>query len=203
MIAWKRVPIGSIKPNPDNPRVIKDERFKRLVASIQEFPQMLEMRPVVVNEHGVILGGNMRYQACKAAGLTEIPVVDASSLTPAQQREFVIKDNVSAGEWNWDRLANEWELPNLNDWGLSEVNMFAQAATEAERDIDLPNLAQSAETYLTNAIRQIVLHYDKDTHADVIERLAHVGDALDIQDDNSAVVLALLEAWEATHTDAR
>jgi ParB-like chromosome segregation protein Spo0J len=143
MIAWKRVPIGSIKPNPDNPRVIKDERFKRLVASIQEFPQMLEMRPVVVNEHGVILGGNMRYQACKAAGLTEIPVVDASSLTPAQQREFVIKDNVSAGEWNWDRLANEWELPNLNDWGLSEVNMFAQAATEAERDIDLPNLAQS------------------------------------------------------------
>lgn len=196
MTEWTKRPIGSLRPNPDNPRIVKDERFKRLVESIRKFPQMLELRPVVITDDGMILGGNMRHQAALNAGLKEIPVVIASNLTTEQQREFVIKDNVAAGEWNWDKLANEWNLPDLGDWGLSEVNMFSAAATEPERDIDLPNMNASAESYLNNTIRQIVLHYDRETHADVLERLSVVGEAFDIEDDNSSVVLALLEFWE-------
>jgi len=190
------VAITAVTVNPDNPRLIKDDRFQRLVASVKAFPQMLELRPVVINDHGVILGGNMRYHACVAAGMTRIPVARASALTPEQQREFIIKDNVGSGEWEWDRLANEWDLPTLAEWGLGEVTMFAQASDAAERDIDLPRLSESAEAYLTNSIRQIVLHYDKDTHADVLKRFAAVAKARDIESDNAAVVLALLEHWE-------
>lgn len=197
MTQWTKRPINTLRTNPDNPRIVKDERFKRLVESVRKFPQMLELRPVVIDADGMILGGNMRHQAALNAGLKEIPVVVADSLTPEQQREFIIKDNVSAGEWNWDKLANEWELPELGDWGLSEVNMFANAASEPERDIDLPNLSASAESYLNNTIRQIVLHFDRETHADVLNRLSVVGEAFDIQDDNSSVVLALLEFWES------
>lgn len=197
MTQWTKRPINTLHTNPDNPRIVKDERFKRLVESVRKFPQMLELRPVVVNADGMILGGNMRHQAALNAGLKEIPVVVADGLTPEQEREFVIKDNVSAGEWNWDKLANEWELPNLGEWGLSEVNMFSSAASEPERDIDLPHMSASAESYLNNTIRQIVLHFDRETHADVLNRLSFAGEAFDIQDDNSSVVLALLEFWES------
>lgn len=112
------VPIGSIKPNPNNPRQIKDERFRKLVRSIREFPEMLRLRPIVVNADRVVLGGNMRLKACKEAKLTEVPIVVASDLTEAQQAEFIIKDNVGFGDWDWDTLANEWEAAELTAWGL-------------------------------------------------------------------------------------
>ena len=114
----KRVKVGQIKPNPNNPRLIKDEKFKNLVKSIQDFPEMLELRPIVVNADMVILGGNMRFKACKEAGLKEVPVTIAKGLTPEQEREFVIKDNVSGGEWDWEMLATEWDADQLEEWGL-------------------------------------------------------------------------------------
>ena len=114
----QRLPIGTLKPNPDNPRLIKDDKFKKLVASIRSLPAMLELRPIVVNADMMVLGGNMRLKACQAAGLTEVPVVIADELTEAQQAEFVIKDNVSFGEWEWDTLANEWDTGDLSAWGL-------------------------------------------------------------------------------------
>ena len=114
----KRVKIGEIKPNPNNPRLIKDDKFKNLVKSIQDFPEMLEIRPIVVNADMVILGGNMRFKACKEAGLKEVPVTIAKGLTPEQEREFIIKDNISGGEWNWELLAMEWEADKLEEWGL-------------------------------------------------------------------------------------
>ena len=101
------LPISTLKPNPDNPRLIKDDKFKKLVVSIRSLPAMLELRPIVVNAELMVLGGNMRLKACQAAGLKEVPVVIADALTEAQQAEFVIKDNVSFGEWEWDTLANE------------------------------------------------------------------------------------------------
>ena len=107
-----------LRLNKDNPRVIKDDKFKKLVKSIQEFPQMLEIRPIVVNDEMVVLGGNMRLKACIEAGLIEVPIIKASSLTPEQQKEFIIKDNVGFGEWEWDVLANEWDVEKLTDWGL-------------------------------------------------------------------------------------
>lgn len=114
----KKVNITKIKSNPDNPRVIKDYKFKKLVKSIKEFPQMLDLRPIVVNSDMVVLGGNMRLRACQAAGLTEVPIIEAQDLTEAQQKEFIIKDNSSFGEWDWDILANEWDTNELKDWGL-------------------------------------------------------------------------------------
>jgi ParB-like chromosome segregation protein Spo0J len=114
----QRVALSAIKPNPDNPRVIRDERFAKLVQSIKDFPEMLDLRPIVVNADGVVLGGNMRLRACKEAKLREVPVVYAHTLTPAQQREFIIKDNVGFGDWDWDTLANEWGDEPLADWAL-------------------------------------------------------------------------------------
>jgi ParB-like chromosome segregation protein Spo0J len=107
-----------LKLNPDNPRTIKDTNFQKLVNSIKEFPEMLEIRPIVVNKDMVVLGGNMRLRACKEAGLKEVPYIIADELTEEKQREFIIKDNVSGGEWDWEILANEWDAQQLNEWGL-------------------------------------------------------------------------------------
>lgn len=113
----KIVNINEVKVNPNNPRLIKDDKFKKLVQSIKDFPEMLDIRPIVVNQDMIILGGNMRYKACKEAGLKEVPVI-ITDLTEEQQREFLIKDNVSGGEWDWDILANEWNSDQLVEWGL-------------------------------------------------------------------------------------
>jgi len=114
----QKVKITEVKINPNNPRLIKDDKFKKLVKSIKEFPQMLELRPIVVNDDMVVLGGNMRLKACKEAGLKEVPIIKASDLTEEQQKEFIVKDNVGFGEWDWDILANEWDAEELGDWGL-------------------------------------------------------------------------------------
>jgi len=110
--------ISAIKRNPNNPRILKDDKFVKLTQSIKDFPQMLDIRPIVVNDDMVVLGGNMRLKACKEAGLSEVPVIKVDDLTEEQQREFIIKDNVGFGEWDWDLLANEWDTDLLEDWGL-------------------------------------------------------------------------------------
>ena len=114
----EKVSISQVKTNPNNPRLIKDDKFKKLVSSIKEFPEMLEIRPIVVDNDNVVLGGNMRLRACKEAGLKEVHIIKADQLTEKQQREFIIKDNVGFGEWDWDDLANEWDVDELEDWGL-------------------------------------------------------------------------------------
>lgn len=114
----KKIKISEIKLNPNNPRLIKDDKFKKLVKSIQDFPEMLDIRPIVVNSDMIILGGNMRFKACKEAGLKEVPIIIADNLTEEQQREFLIKDNTSGGEWDFEMLANEWDVEQLEEWGL-------------------------------------------------------------------------------------
>jgi len=114
----KLVKLSEIKSNPNNPRIIKDDKFRKLVKSIQEFPKMLEIRPVVVNADMIVLGGNMRLKACKEAGLKELPVIFADDLTDEEQKQFIIKDNVGFGEWDWDMIANEWDADELEHWGL-------------------------------------------------------------------------------------
>jgi ParB-like chromosome segregation protein Spo0J len=113
-----KVKISEVKTNPKNPRLIKDDKFKKLVKSIQEFPQMLELRPIVVDENNIVLGGNMRLKACKEAGMKEVFIVKAEGLTEQQKDEFIVKDNVGFGEWDWDMLANEWDVDQLTEWGL-------------------------------------------------------------------------------------
>jgi ParB-like chromosome segregation protein Spo0J len=124
-----KVKINSIKTNPKNPRLIKDDKFKKLVNSIKEFPQMLELRPIVVDENNIILGGNMRHKACIEAGLKEVYIVQAKDLTELQKDEFIVKDNVGFGEWDWDILANEWDTEKLTDWGL-DIPIFKDAENE-------------------------------------------------------------------------
>lgn len=112
------VKLSDIKPNPNNPRLIKDEKFKKLVKSIKEFPKMLEIRPIVVNDDMIVLGGNMRLKALKEAGVKQVHIIKASDLTEDEQRQFIIKDNVGFGEWDWELLANEWDSELLDEWGL-------------------------------------------------------------------------------------
>ena len=131
------VKITEIKSNPNNPRIIKDDKFKKLVKSIQEFPQMLKLRPIVVNKDMVVLGGNMRLKACKEAGLKEVYILKADELTDEQQKEFIVKDNVGFGEWDWDMLANEWDTDKLEDWGL-DLPIYFNDSDELGTDFSLP-----------------------------------------------------------------
>jgi hypothetical protein len=116
--------IKQIKPNTNNPRIIKGDKFKKLVQSIKDFPEMLELRPIVIDENNIVLGGNMRLRACTEAGLTDVPVKVAKGLTEEQKKEFIVKDNVGFGEWDWDILANEWDSVQLEGWGMDNwLNM--------------------------------------------------------------------------------
>ena len=139
--------IAEIKPNPKNPRVIKDEKFAKLVKSITDFPQMLEKRPLVcfTDTDGklVVLGGNMRLKAAKEVGLKELPVVLADDWTEEQKNEFLIKDNVGFGEWQWDELAADWDAQQLEDWGLDLPKDFKVEAEAEEDDYEIPDQVET------------------------------------------------------------
>ena len=119
----EKLNIAAIKPNEENPRFITDAKFKKLVKSIKDFPEMLEARPLVIDEDNVVLGGNMRLKALKAAGVFEIPVKRVEGWTAKQKKEFIIKDNLGYGEWDWELVANGWDAEQLEDWGL-EIPSF-------------------------------------------------------------------------------
>jgi DNA modification methylase len=130
----QKVKITEVKSNPNNPRLIKDDKFEKLVKSIKEFPKMLEIRPIVVNADMIVLGGNMRLKACKEAGLKEVTIIFADDLTEDEQKQFIIKDNVGFGEWDWEQLANEWDADNLQDWGLDIPDLEIKEELSAEED---------------------------------------------------------------------
>jgi len=131
--------INEIKPNQNNPRIIKDDKFKKLVKSIQDFPQMLELRPIVIDENNIVLGGNIRLKACIEAGLKDVPVKQAKKLTEEQKKEFIVKDNVGYGEWDWDDLANNWDEQLLTEWGLDIPNFDATVLEAEEDDFAVPD----------------------------------------------------------------
>jgi len=135
--------INEIKPNPSNPRIIKDDKFKKLVKSIQDFPQMLELRPIVVDENNVVLGGNMRLKACIEAGLKDVPVKQAKELTEEQKKEFIVKDNVGYGEWDWDDLANNWDEQLLTEWGLDIPNFDTSSYADQNKELSLDDVTDS------------------------------------------------------------
>lgn len=129
--------LSDIKVNPNNPRIIKDDKFKKLVKSIKEFPKMMDLRPMVINSDNIVLGGNMRLKALKELGYKEIPdewVRRADELTDDEQRRFIIADNVGFGEHDWDMLANEWDVEELADWGLDIPGWETPEKIEAEED---------------------------------------------------------------------
>ena len=131
--------ISDVKANPNNPRIIKDDKFKKLVQSIKDFPQMLELRPIVVNDDMIVLGGNMRLKACKEAGLKLVPVIKASDLTPEQQAEFIVKDNVGFGEWDYELLLNAYDSADLEAWGLDLPELPENEIEAKEDDYEIPD----------------------------------------------------------------
>jgi len=145
----KSLPLNNLIPNPDNPRTIKNASFKKLVKSLKEFPEMLDARPVVVNKDMMILGGNMRYKAAQEAGYTELPVkiVDWSE---EKQKEFIIKDNTESGEWDWDLIANEWDVEQLDEWGVDLPTDLLKTEVEEDEAPEIssdPAVSQLGEVY--------------------------------------------------------
>lgn len=165
--------ITEIKVNPKNPRLIKDNKFIELVESIKQFPEMLHIRPIVVNKDMIILGGNMRYKACKEAGLKEIPVIVADKLSEEQEKEFLIKDNVSGGEWNYEMLDIDWDAKILNDWGV-QINSFNDELMQLDKDINETKSSEKKSMKTDNdysAFELVMLHENKILLIEVLNKI--------------------------------
>lgn len=154
------VSIKKLKPNPANPRTIRDDKFHKLVQSVKDFPQMLEIRPIVVNDQYEVLGGNMRLRACIEAGMKEVTIIRASKLTEDQQRRFIVVDNVGFGDFDMDALANEWDAEELQEWGVD-----VWQAT----DVNLDDFFQESENSEKDEKLKIVLEYTKEDHDKIVE----------------------------------
>ena len=166
------VNIKEVKGNDNNPRIIKEAKFKKLVKSIKEFPEMLKLRPIVVNNDMVVLGGNMRLKACTEAGLSEVWILKAENLTKEQENEFIVKDNVGFGEWDWDIIANEWDRQQLGDWGL-DVPSINLSEEEYTSKVDSP-------IYETKVIKPNETElYDLDKYNELIKEI----ESSDIQEE--------------------
>lgn len=188
------VKISEVKPNPKNPRLIKDDKFKKLVKSIQEFPDMLNKRPLIVftdvDGKYVVLGGNMRLKALKELNYKEVPIILADEWTEEQKAEFLIKDNVGFGEWDWDNLANEWESELLNDWGLN-VPLFNDNMTNNEDYEGLDQLSK-LDKFLNAELKRMFLVYDNETFENVVNWFNNQQDKHELE-NHSQVILKLME----------
>jgi len=160
----KKVKITEVIANPNNPRLIKDDKFKKLVKSIQDFPDMLNVRPIVVNKDMVVLGGNMRLKAIKEAGHTEV-AVEIVDWNEQQQKEFIVKDNVGYGEWDWDDLANNWDAQELTDWGLDIPNFNIEGFADKNKELSLDDVNDSMS---------ITLKYTEDEYYLVKDQLLKI-----------------------------
>jgi len=185
----ENVKLSDIKLNPNNPRLIKDDKFKKLVQSIIDFPEMLKIRPIVVNEDMIILGGNMRFKACKELKHKEVSIIKLSGLSAEKQREFLIKDNVSGGEWDWNLLANEWNEIKLTEWGLDVwhndelSNLNEYEGLDAESKLD---------KFLNSELKRMFLVYDNETFENVINWFNKLQEKHELE-NHSQVILKLME----------
>ena len=152
--AVQLVDITTIKSNPENPRTINKEKFRKLKQNIKSFPEMLYKRPMVVDEDGVVLGGNMRLKALTELKYKQVPVVRADDWTEEQKKQFIILDNVGFGDWDWDELANTWDGEKLVEWGL-EVPVLDEKAEIDEQEIEFSE-------YLDESHNYVVLLFDND-----------------------------------------
>ena len=190
----KLVKITEVKTNAKNPRIIKDDKFRKLVKSIEEFPDMLNKRPLIVftdvDNKYVVLGGNMRLKACKEIGLKEIPVIVADEWTEEQKAEFLVKDNVGFGEWDWDMLANEWDTEKLTDWGLG-LPIFNDDLTNNTSYEGLDQLSK-LDKFLNSELKRMFLVYDNETFENVINWFNELQQKHELE-NHSQVILKLME----------
>ena len=163
--------IKDIKSNPNNPRVIRDDKFKKLVKSIKEFPKMMELRPMVIDENNIVLGGNMRLKALKELNYTEIPnewIKSAKDLSEDEQKRFIIADNVGFGEHDWEMLKMEWDVDELQDWGIESFRF------EEEEEIDYSllddeDLGDQIDDMQSNVMKGILFEFEKEDYEVVYE----------------------------------
>jgi hypothetical protein len=195
----QEVKIHKVKGNPNNPRIIKNDKFKKLVKSIQEFPEMLKLRPIVVDEDMMVLGGNMRLKASKDAGLKEVWIDIAEGLTEEQKKEFVVKDNVNFGEWEWDMLANEWDSVQLAEWGLdvwqNEDDIETSDAFSLP-DGDKGNLEQITYTLSSeqsNIIKEAIQDIKKTEEYKYVETFGN-------ENSNGNALYLLITEWRKTNS---
>lgn len=186
----KLVAISEIKANPSNPRTIKDDKFKKLVQSIKDFPKMLEIRPIVVNEDNIVLGGNMRLKACIEAGLKKIPVINAKDLTPEEQKQFIIKDNVGFGEWDWAMLSSEWGTEDLTEWGLDLPNFVDNLSNN--NDYEGLTASDKLDKFLDSELKRMFFVYESETFERVINWLNELQTNYDLE-NHSQAILKLME----------
>lgn len=204
-------PIGKIKPNPSNPRIISEEKFQRLVESIQKAPWMLKLRPIVVNADGVILGGNQRFKACKKAGMSHVWVIWADEITDEQQRKFILRDNVDFGKWDQEILLEQYSKQELLDYGVP-VNILDNTAPVAanvgfnpvmgddalEPVIPDDEVESARKNFNDNTIKQIVFQLPTELYEQALKDLDAISRELDC-DDNSEVFLRLLNFYEISN----
>jgi hypothetical protein len=161
----QNVPINTVKANPNNPRIIKDDKFAKLVKSIKEFPDMLNVRPIVVNKDMVVLGGNMRLKAIKEAGYKEV-AIEIVDWTEQQQKEFIVKDNVGYGEWDWEDLANNWDAEELTEWGLTIPNWSSGHDINSMDESQLDLSEEFNPVGLSADIQRVVFIFDNKEEAE-------------------------------------
>jgi|DEB0MinimDraft_6_1074348.scaffolds.fasta_scaffold00094_20 hypothetical protein len=155
-----KMKVADIKANENNPRTISKVQFNKLKDSIDKFPDMLNLRPLVVDKDNVVVGGNMRLKALRALGITEVPVMKVADMTEEERRQFIIKDNVGFGDWDWDILANEWDVEELDQWGLPLP--FSKDELE---EMGNPDNAETEHPFATEIDREhnyVVLKFETD-----------------------------------------
>ena len=189
----EKVKIEKVRLSANNPRVIKNDKFKKLVKSIKDFPDMLKLRPIVVDETMTVLGGNMRLRACLEAGLKEVYIIKASEFTEEQKQEFIIKDNSSFGEWDWDLLANQWDINDLSDWGINIPASYFDEDVEPEFDMD--ELDKDLDTYINSKVKQITMYFDNQQYEYALAKLQEIMEERELE-SNTDVIIALLEEYE-------
>jgi hypothetical protein len=192
-----RVKTADIKPKENNPRIIKDDKFKKLVKSIKEFPEMLDIRPIVVDENMTILGGNMRYKAIKEAGIKVIPIIKADNLTEEQKAEFIIKDNVGFGEWDWDLLANEWDAELLGDWGLDTWQLsinddFDEAEDIVTNNQNYEHIDDISLKYLNADVKKFEIYIKHEDYDKVVDKLNHIKKEQECETNSDAIIWMIL-----------
>ena len=165
----QKIKLYKIKGNPLNPRIIKDAKFKKLVASIKEFPEMLKLRPIIVDENMMILGGNMRWKASKDAGLKEVWIDTAENFTQYQKDMFIVKDNVNFGDWDWDILANQWDNGNLNEWGMDVWQPEGDVSNIT--DYSMNTVDEKLDRFLDAKIKNITIPFETEEFNNVVTKL--------------------------------
>lgn len=167
-IAIEWLPIEQVKPSDENPRYITKTEMNKLKESIKNFPQMMELRPGIVDANNTLIGGNRRHEACKQLGWNEFPVIRANNLSPEQLREFMIRDNVSNGSWDTEELKLKWDVHELLDWGVDLIDVS---------DIGVGEISPSApETKVVGKMKELRLKFNEKDHATIREELAKIAD---------------------------